>query len=591
MKTDNITTNKNSDLRITPQKGRAYISWFGKGAPKTVKYFPAQLVEKTSASDDITEPRFEVLENNWHNLIFHGDNKECLSTLLTNGFRGKVDLIYIDPPFDSGADYVRNIELRGMREKTKTRTIPQAKAETKNETKAEGKKSNLSTEGGLEFSPVSGSEDGSGGGSAENSSLGDGSTENLGGGLNSGSESKSTKGSTESLGDNPTNERIKIKTSSFFVDNLAQQDALNRLATSSSGKDTTINKQNGKQNSVGLSADSCSNHENTSAEDENTNFDEDIFKTKIEGEGQSLYEQVQYNDIWKNDSYLQFMYERLILLRELLSDQGSIYLHCDWHKSHHLRFLLDEVFGEENFVNQIVWKYSTSGSYPRYFAKNNDIILIYAKDQTKYIFNQENIFDEYDLFKKTADGQKIIEENGEKFYLYNGEKRTFKKQLGEVWIDLDKIKRDGAEILNYPTQKPEALLERIIRASSNEGSIVLDCFMGSGTTMAVAQKLGRKWIGIDCNKGAIQTTIKRLQKITSPLEREVGDRRSSGEGFFNKNAQNFKQHLKILHYKVNNYDFREVSDMTQIVVKKYGLESCNDLFFNFKKGDRFVKVN
>lgn len=219
-----------------------------------------------------------------------------------------------------------------------------------------------------------------------------------------------------------------------------------------------------------------------------------------------------FDDKTVGSEYLQFMYERLILLRELLSDEGSIYLHCDWHKSHHLRFLLDEVFGEQESMNQITWKYSTSGSYPRYFAKNNDVILRYSKNEENYIFNQENIFDEFDLFKKIQNGQRIIEENGEKFYFYNGDKRTFNKQLGEVWIDLDKIKRDGIEILGYPTQKPEALLERIVKASSNEGSIVLDCFMGSGTTQAVAQKLGRKWIGIDCNKDSIETVKKRFLK-------------------------------------------------------------------------------
>lgn len=401
------------EVKVRAPKGRAYINWFGKKAPGTIQYYPAQLVEKTEGSDDIKDPKFETLEKNWYNLIFHGDNKECLSTLLTNGFRGKVGLIYIDPPFDSGADYVRKVELRGT-------------------------------------------------------------------------------------------------------------------------------------------------------------------KTKLEGEEQSLYEQVQYNDIWKNDSYLQFMYERLVLLRELLSEEGSIYLHCDWHKSHHLRFLLDEVFGEQEIMNQIIWKYSTIGSYPRYFAKNNDVILRYSKNEDNYIFNQKNVFDEFDLFKKMQSGQNIIEEKGEKFYFYNGEKRTFSKQLSEVWIDLDKVKRDGIEILGYPTQKPEALLERIIRASSNKGSIVLDCFMGSGTTQAVAEKLGRRWIGIDCNKGSIQTVIKRLQKITNEDKKDFSNQEKTSS--------------KILHYKVNNYDFRKISEMTDIIAMKYGLEKSNDEYFNFKKGEKFVKV-
>ena len=397
------------EVKVQTPKGRAYINWFGKKAPETIQYYPAQLVEKTQGSEDIKDPQFQTLEKNWHNLIFHGDNKECLSNLLTHGFRGKVDLIYIDPPFDSGADYVRKVELRGI-------------------------------------------------------------------------------------------------------------------------------------------------------------------KTKLDGEEQSLYEQVQYNDIWKNDSYLQFMYERLILLRELLSDQGSIYLHCDWHKSHHLRFLLDEVFGEENFVNEVVWCYTGPSQTNRNFVRKHDTILVYSKTN-EYIFNTEQLRVPYK--KSTAvSGKSSFTGNTPEEKIKELDERG--KLLEDWWNDIAGIAYAHGQDENYPTQKPEALLERIIKASSNEGSIVLDCFMGSGTTQAVAQKLGRKWIGIDCNKGSIQTAIKRLQKIIN------GD---------NKDLLNQqKTSAKILHYKVNNYDFREIKDSTDIIVKKYGLEKSNDDYFNFKKGEKFVKV-
>src|ERR1017187_8292436 len=162
------------EMKIAEVKGRPMLHWIGKQPLETVKSFPAQLVETFNTKDAPKVPTFNNMNKDWSNLLFHGDNKEVLSTLLVNGFRGKIDLIYIDPPFDSGADYIRTVSLRG-------------------------------------------------------------------------------------------------------------------------------NKQ------------------------------------KLDGEEQTLIEQVQHSDIWANDNYLQFMYERLILLRELLSDKGSIYIHCDWHKCHHLR--------------------------------------------------------------------------------------------------------------------------------------------------------------------------------------------------------------------------------------------------------------
>ena len=290
-------------------------------------------------------------------------------------------------------------------------------------------------------------------------------------------------------------------------------------------------------------------------------------KNKLEGEEQSLYEQVQYNDIWKNDSYLQFMYERLILLRELLSDEGSIYLHCDWHKSHHLRFLLDEVFGEDNFVNEVVWKYTWGMRVEGYWNRKHDTILVYSKNNN-IIFNANEVLEDRQMSEATANRLKY---KGAMIKDGNKGRGNYERALPtDVWI-LPTINVMDSQRENYPTQKPEALLERIIKASSNENSIVLDCFMGSGTTQAVAQKLGRKWIGIDCNKGSIQTALKRLQKI------------ANAEGLTAKES-------KILHYKVNNYDFREVNDLSEMIIKKYGLDICNDSYFNFKKGESYCKV-
>jgi site-specific DNA-methyltransferase (adenine-specific) len=298
------------------------------------------------------------------------------------------------------------------------------------------------------------------------------------------------------------------------------------------------------------------------------------YKKKIKLKGQEVtndsnsFEEKQYGDIWTNDEYLQFMYERLILLRELLSDKGSIYVHCDWHQSHHLRMIMDEIFGPSNFINDIIWKYSTSGSYKSYYARNSDNILFYSKNMGSYYFEQEYIFDEFDYFKKVSQGAKIVENNGEKFYLYNGENRTFKKQMTQVWIDIDKIKRDGLEIIGYPTQKPEDLLKRIIKMSSKPGDIVFDCFMGSGTTLKVANDLNRKFIGADINLGSVQITTKRLN------------------GDFKMNKNGFEV------YNVNNYDiFRNPIEAKKLIIEALELQSLdNRSVFDGEKDGRFYKI-
>ena len=415
----------NQETNIKQQiKGRPMLYWAGKKPLGVIKNYPAQLVEKIGNiqnQEEIAKPNYENLKDNWHNLLFHGDNKECLSTLLTSGFRGKVDLIYIDPPFDSKADYVKKIELRGI-------------------------------------------------------------------------------------------------------------------------------------------------------------------EKKLAGEEQSFFEQVQYTDLWKNDEYLQFMFERLILLRELLSEQGSIYLHCDWHKSHHLRFLLDEVFGEDNFVNEIAWYYRRWNIAGASFATNHDSLYWYSKNKGNHTYNQMYI---PKSAKSSAQGKawkSIIDDNGIRRSIQTDEVTkgvpmpdvwSFDETGSDLW-EISMINPVGNERVDYPTQKPESLLERIIKASSNENSIILDCFAGSGTTLAVAEKLNRRWIGADCNKGAIQTTIKRLSKIKQEA-----------------NKENKKQEQKtpdILHFRVNNYDFQERFALRKIIFEKYGIEKINDSFFDGILGDELVKI-
>ena len=298
------------------------------------------------------------------------------------------------------------------------------------------------------------------------------------------------------------------------------------------------------------------------------------YKLKIAVKGKSVvndvssFEEKQYGDIWTNDEYLQFMYERLIILRELLSDDGSIYVHCDWHKSHHLRAIMDEIFGINNFCNEIVWQRTRAAhSDSTYYGRVHDTILFYRKsDATVHHTQYGEHSPEYikRFSKEDADGRKymliplhgmgqgvprkffgevIAPPNGRHWpsqeYIdeliadnrveltSNGtpsKKSYLDENKGNVvsdwWDDIIPLNPVANERTAYPTQKPEQLLERIIDASSDPGDIVFDCFMGSGTTQNVAMQKGRKFIGADINLGAIQTTTKRLLNTADDLKNE-----------------------------------------------------------------------
>ena len=184
-------------------------------------------------------------------------------------------------------------------------------------------------------------------------------------------------------------------------------------------------------------------------------------------------------------AYLIMMVERLVELRRVLKVTGSIYLHCDPAASHYLKLLLDAIFGAQNFRNEIVWFYKTGGASQRHFARKHDLIFFYSKSE-HYIFHalkeKSYMMHRYG-FKKS---EFLRDERGEYTWVY----------MKDVW-ELPALGAADGQRLGYPTQKPEALLERIIRASSDEGGIVLDPFCGSGTTLAVAQRLGRGWVGIE----------------------------------------------------------------------------------------------
>lgn len=279
------------------------------------------------------------------------------------------------------------------------------------------------------------------------------------------------------------------------------------------------------------------------------------FTIEINGETaekkQSIIEEIAYRDTWGRgiSSYLTMMYERLKLMHQLLADDGSIYVHCDWRVNNHLRIILDDIFGGNNFQNQIVWKRQTSSGFKgkTSIGKNYDTILYYHKSEktvynTQYIpYSEDYIKQRFvhidhktgrrfkDAFLGTATSnetiKKLIEED-RIYYTKTGGMRLkiFLDEapgvpMDDVWTDINFINSMADERVEYATQKPEALLERIIKASSNEGDLVADFFCGSGTTAAVAEKLGRKWIACDLGRFAIHTTRKRLIGVQRELQK------------------------------------------------------------------------
>lgn len=441
---------------IAKAKGRPMLTWVGKKPLDKIEYFPAQEKE---VYGDLSAQEF--------NKLFWGDNLQVLSHMLRD-YRGKIDLIYIDPPFDSKADYVKKVKVRGE---------------------------------------------------------------------------------------------------------------------------------------------------------------------QIEGEQKSLLEEKQYGDIWENDEYLQFMYERLLILKELLSDVGVIYLHCDHHKEHLLRCLLDEIFGENNFLNVVSWRRGVVRGKKvdsHYYPFNKDTILIYSNNAPKAIYNIEMTKgvdrrpeadykkfgykkDEFGYYIDSARNdytdESVIELNkqnriyvtqGGDLLIDDGKVSTSKgmirvkayrevqngyilevKHADNIWDDIRAMGNNADDTTDYPTQKPESLLEKIISVSSKSGDLVLDCFCGSGTTLAVAQKLGRRWIGCDINIGAIQTTTKRLSQI---LQDQQSSQLKITEGDF-KGLNAFK----VLN--VNNYDiFKNELEAKEIVMDVYGVTPIKQSYFDGMLDNNFVKV-
>ena len=287
----------------------------------------------------------------------------------------------------------------------------------------------------------------------------------------------------------------------------------------------------------------------------------------------TVVEQFAYADTWEEGtiSYLKMIYPRLILMKELLSERGSIYVHIDWHIGSYMKVILDDIFGKENFVNEIIWYYRRWNIAGSSFATNHDTILYYGKNKSNRVYNQLYIPKSE---KSSAQGKSwtsVIDENGIRHSIMTDEP-TKGVPMPDVW-DVSMINPVAKERIGYATQKPEALLERIIKASSNEGDLVCDFFGGSGTTAAVAEKLGRRWITCDIGKPASLVMRKRFidQEVNPFLYQSIGD--------YQKEA---------FH---NNKKLRRVGDLSQVVLGLFGAlpfspEQVSDRNFGYVKGTR-----
>lgn len=295
----------------------------------------------------------------------------------------------------------------------------------------------------------------------------------------------------------------------------------------------------------------------------------------------TVVEQFAYADTWEEGtvSYLKMLYPRLVLMRELLSSTGSIYVHIDWHVGAYVKVFLDDVFGKESFLNEIMWCYSIGGKGSRFYGRKHDTIYFYSKSKN-YIFNgkdklvaTERKENSHMRVKVDEDGREYQEKTDKKsgkvyrYYVDEG------KIPNDYWTDIEQLNREDSERVGYATQKPERLLERIVSASTNPGDLVCDFFGGSGTTAAVAEKLGRRWITGDIGKPASLVMRKRFidQDVKPFLYQSIGD--------YQKEA--FQ----------NNRKIKRVGDLSQVVLGLYGAlpftpEQTNERNFGSIKGTR-----
>ena len=339
----------------------------------------------------------------------------------------------------------------------------------------------------------------------------------------------------------------------------------------------------------------------------------------------SVLEEIAYRDTWGKgaDSFIAMIYERLVLMRDLLADDGSIYVHSDWRVNSYLRLVLYEIFGLQNFFTEIIWQRTTTVGSSKAIANRyptlNDYIISFKRNKDSYVFNKQytppseeykerfkdkdehgyyywNTLATYsqETYDRLKSANKVRWSEGAKYPQYKTYLHELKGNvLSNVWTDINMLNPMADERLGYDTQKPEALLERIIKASSNEGDLVADFFCGSGTTLSVAEKLGRKWIGSDLGKFAIHTTRKRLIGVQRQLKTDGKDYRA----FEILNLGKYER----AHYIGVNVNLREEErqkqleqkerDFIALILRAYRAEAIENFrCFQGKKAGRLVAV-
>jgi adenine-specific DNA-methyltransferase len=345
-----------------------------------------------------------------------------------------------------------------------------------------------------------------------------------------------------------------------------------------------------------------------------------------------ILEEIAYRDTWGKgtDSFVSMIYERLILMNDLLADDGSIYVHCDWRINAYIRMAISEIFGNNRFVNEITWRRTRTHNDAKSWAAISDTIYHFSRGE-EYIWNPQyipqsdedvetryrfkdadgrryrlgpidspnprpNMMYEWKGFKPPKNGWRFSRERmaqldaaNEIWYPGDYTKRPATKLyldrskgslVGTVWTDISAVQASATQRVDYPTQKPEALLERIIDASSNEGDLVADFFVGSGTTAAVAEKLGRKWIATDLGKFAVHTTRKRLIGVQRELKTDGKDYRA----FEILNLGKYERQ----HYVGVNPNLREAEQQAQLIQKEAEFLALILRAYNAEKTDGFA---
>ena len=315
----------------------------------------------------------------------------------------------------------------------------------------------------------------------------------------------------------------------------------------------------------------------------------------------NVLEQLAYRDTWGlgQDSFLSMIYERLVLMRDLLADDGSIYVHCDWRVTSSLRLIMDEIFNSNNFQREIIWSTKTSSGYKTIannWVRSHDTILYYSKSDKKIFHKQYTNYPEEYLkrFKsKDEDGRLYRSDRG------GGQKQYLDELKGipvrDVWDDVMSFQQAGtsSELVGYPTQKPEKLLERIIKSSSNEGDLVCDFFVGSGTIAAVCEKLNRKWIVSDIGKFSVHTTRKRMLTVQRAMKKEGKDYRAFEILNLGKyQAQHFvKEYENLREEDAAKKSAQKDKQFIGLILNAYNSEPVDGFkTFHGKKAGRMISV-